>query len=257
MKPRRRTDGLPADESEIPETGVLQSQPDSSTMHTIQDSPGPAMSSSSSLTPTASGTAVGGPQSRPTSTIPPLRTAPPQQSALTPPDEPSHQAKKRTLSITQCDETFGTTPPPHFATYSGASLPSISSPEKRQRTSIVGGSVAPIPAPSSNLLCDATASPTPPVMTMTQNSSQAPLQLGSSNTEATRPSHVSKWCELALQQFFTDFADESMDLQIRIAENVLIHENKALIYCKMPWRLKQYWIKKLDDAFREIVITTP
>ncbi|KAG5920389.1 hypothetical protein E4U42_006208 [Claviceps africana] len=242
MKPRRRTDGLPADESEIPETGVLPSQPDLSSQpetstvpgHTGQDSPGPAPSSSSILTPTASGTAVGGPQPKPTSTIPPPRTAPPQQSALTPPDEPSHQAKKRTLSITQCDETFGTTPP-LLVTYSASSLLPISSPEKRQRTSSVGCSVAPIPASSGNLPCDTTASQTPPVTAMTRNSSQAPAQLGGLSSAAVRPSHVSKWCELALEQFFTDFADESMDLQIRIAENVLIHENKALIYCKMPW----------------------
>jgi len=76
---------------------------------------------------------------------------------------------------------------------------------------------------------------------------------GGSTTEAVhvRPSPVSRWCELALEQFFGDFADQSMDLQIKIAENVLIHESKALIYCKMPGRVKQHWIKKLDDAFRE------
>ncbi|KAG5977242.1 hypothetical protein E4U55_006956 [Claviceps digitariae] len=255
MKPRRRTDGLPADESEMPETGVLQLQPDSSNIPTSQNSPGPARSSSS-LTPTASGTAVGGLQTKPTSTIIPPRTAPPQQSALTPPDEPIHQAKKRALSVSQGDEAFGTTSPP-LITYSGTTLLSIGSPQKRQRTSVVGDSVAPVSAPSGNLLYDATVSPfphgAPSVMATTQSPCQAAVDMGGGSTsEAVRPSPVSRWCELALEQFFRDFADENMDLQIKIAENVLIHESKALIYCKMPWRVKQYWVRKLDEAFREL-----
>lgn len=275
MKPRRRTDGLPADESEMPDTGVSPLQPESSNVSTSHDSPGPAARSSSSLTPTASGTAVGGlpPPNRPTSTIAAPRTAPPQQSALTPPDEPTHQAKKRALSVSQGDEAAGTTSPPHMV-HSGTALLSTGSPEKKKRTSsVVVDSAAPVPVPvpvpapalalalapasSSSLLCDAAVSPSthgaPAVIAMTQSPSETPVDVGGgSASEAVGPSPVTRWCELALEQFFRDFAAESMDLQIKIAEHVLIHESKALIYCKMPWRVKQYWVKKLDDALRDM-----
>ncbi|KAG6003924.1 hypothetical protein E4U21_001602 [Claviceps maximensis] len=257
MKPRRRTDGLPADESEMPEPSVLQLPPESLNIPTSQDSPGPARSSSS-LTPTAPGTVLGGLQPKPTSTTIPPRTAPLQQSALTPPDEPLLQAKKRALSISRGDEVFGMTSPP-LVTYTGAPLLSVESPEKRQRTSVVGNSVSPILATANDVLCHAIRSHSPPhgapsAIAMTQSPSQGTVEVGSGGltSETVRPSPVSRWCELALDQFFRDFADESMDLQIKIAENVLIHESKALIYCKMPWRVKQHWIKKLDDAFREL-----
>ncbi|KAG6097377.1 hypothetical protein E4U30_000720 [Claviceps sp. LM220 group G6] len=95
------------------------------------------------------------------------------------------------------------------------------SSEKRQRTSTAGDSVARISASSSNVLSD------------------------------TAMAHPPTWCELALEQFFSDFADESMELQIKIAENVLIHENKAMIFCKMPRRLRQHWVKELDEGFQQ------
>ncbi|KAG5985797.1 hypothetical protein E4U43_005879, partial [Claviceps pusilla] len=280
MKPRRRTDGLPADDSEMPDTGVSSSQPESSNISTSHDSPGPAARSSSSLTPTASGTSAGGvpPPNKPTWTMAAPLTAPPQQSALTPPDEPTHQAKKRALSVSQGDEGSGTTSPPQIV-HSGATLLSVGSPEKKQRTSIAVDSAAdvpvavpvpvpvPVPAPalalalapasSSSRLCDAAVSPSahgaPAVMAMTQSPSETPVDVGGGSTsEAAGPSPVTRWCELALEQFFRDFAAESMDLQIKIAEHVLIHESKALVYCKMPWRVKQYWVKKLEDALRDM-----
>lgn len=96
-----------------------------------------------------------------------------------------------------------------------------SSSDKRQRTSTAGDSVARISASSSNILSD------------------------------TAMAHAPTWCELALEQFFSDFADESMELQIKIAENVLIHENKAMIFCKMPRRLREHWVKELDEGFQQ------
>ncbi|KAG6019736.1 hypothetical protein E4U41_003123 [Claviceps citrina] len=259
MKPRRRTDGLPGDESEMPGAGVLHLQSEPPSLHNGQDSSRPAQPCAS-LTPTVPG-AVAGPQPKPTptsSTIPPApRTAPPQQSALTPPDEPAVHAKKRTLPAADDDGAFGATSPPPSTAHPGPALLLTGSPEKRQRTSLVDSSAHPMAASSSHLLSDGTVSESPPsaappAIALTQSPFQAPVVEEDPTCDAVRPCTVSRWCEMALEQFFRDFADESMDLQIEIAQHVLVDESKALIYCKMPWRVKQHWIKKLGQAFRKV-----
>lgn len=57
------------------------------------------------------------------------------------------------------------------------------------------------------------------------------------------------WSEQALDVFFRDFAEEDMDLQIKIAEKALAaDENKAMVFCKMPVVLRKHWVKRLREV---------
>ncbi|KAH8882889.1 hypothetical protein GQ53DRAFT_753214 [Thozetella sp. PMI_491] len=56
------------------------------------------------------------------------------------------------------------------------------------------------------------------------------------------------WAEQALDIFFRDFADEDMDLQMKIAEKALADENKAMVFCKMPVVLRKHWVKRLREV---------
>ncbi|KAJ3528954.1 hypothetical protein NM208_g9976 [Fusarium decemcellulare] len=60
--------------------------------------------------------------------------------------------------------------------------------------------------------------------------------------EAVRSRSNLRWQEEALDVFFRDFADEDLDLQVKISESVLINECKAMVFCKMPGRVRQHWI---------------
>ncbi|TWU78488.1 hypothetical protein ED733_008960 [Metarhizium rileyi] len=238
MKPRRRTDGQPGDDSDMPGTGVLNLQSESVSGQATLESPGPARSSLSQ-TPTGSATGSSVPTKPSSTTIQP-RTTSAQPSALTPPEEPTNHAKKRVLPAPQSEGMSDATTPPSGAKPSSA-VPDVPSPEKRQRISVHDEPVPNvIPTSTSNSLHPVSAfsasdSPTaaqlPPPVTLTTPHSSA--------TDARRdelPANSSsfRWCEMALEQFFREFADEDMDLQIRIAETVLVNESKALVYCKMP-----------------------
>ena len=56
---------------------------------------------------------------------------------------------------------------------------------------------------------------------------------------------TTQWREQALDMFFRDFSHEDLDLQVKIAENVLSNEGKALVFCKMPVQLRQHWVRRL------------
>lgn len=252
MKPRRRTDGQPGDDSDMPGTGVLNLQSENSSGQNLLESPGPARSS---LSQTPTGSAAGSAaQSKPNSATIPPRTTPTQPSALTPPDESASHTKKRVLPASEAEGAFGTTPPPSTAKSGNVPL-DASSPEKRQRTSIHGDSVPIATSSLSNTLRPLSASDSPsgaqlpPPVTLTTPRTSA---TDSHPDDISRCSSSSKWCEQALDQFFKDFADEDMDLQIRIAEHVLVNESKALVYCKMPWSVKQHWIRRLDENFQKM-----
>ncbi|KAH0600862.1 hypothetical protein MHUMG1_01861 [Metarhizium humberi] len=234
MKPRRRTDGQPGDESDMPGTGVLNLQPESASGQNTLESPGPARSSLSQ-TPIGSATASGT-QLKPSSTTIPPRTTPTQPSALTPPDESANHAKKRVMPAPQTEGAFGATPPPSAAK-SGNATADAPSPEKKRRTSIHGDAVPVVTSTSSNCLHHESSSDSPTAVQL-----PPPVTLATPQTTAadSQPNGLptclssSRWCELALEQFFKDFAGEDMDLQIRVAETVLINESRALVYCKMP-----------------------
>ncbi|KAL1849962.1 hypothetical protein VTK73DRAFT_9753 [Phialemonium thermophilum] len=60
------------------------------------------------------------------------------------------------------------------------------------------------------------------------------------------------WPEQALDLFFREFADEDMDLQIKIAEKALTDENKAMVFCKMPMVLRKHWVKRLREVHNRV-----
>ncbi len=59
---------------------------------------------------------------------------------------------------------------------------------------------------------------------------------------------ATRWPEQAMEIFFQEFADEDMDLQLRIAEKILTDTNKAVMFCKMPAALRKHWVKRLREA---------
>lgn len=61
-----------------------------------------------------------------------------------------------------------------------------------------------------------------------------------------------RWSEQAMDIFFRDFADEDMDLQVKIAEKMLTDANKAAMFCKMPVNLRKHWVKRLREAHNRI-----
>jgi hypothetical protein len=69
--------------------------------------------------------------------------------------------------------------------------------------------------------------------------------------EAVRSRNVLRWQEEALDIFFRDFADEDLDLQVKISEGVLVNECKAMVFCKMPGRVRQHWVKRFKEAPRQ------
>lgn len=59
---------------------------------------------------------------------------------------------------------------------------------------------------------------------------------------------TTRWPEQAMEIFFLEFADEDMDLQLRIAEKILTDTSKAVMFCKMPSMLRKHWVKRLREA---------
>ncbi|CAK7210835.1 hypothetical protein SCUCBS95973_000924 [Sporothrix curviconia] len=59
---------------------------------------------------------------------------------------------------------------------------------------------------------------------------------------------TTRWPEQAMEIFFQEFADEDMDLQLRISEKILTDTSKALMFCKMPSTLRRHWVKRLREA---------
>ncbi|KAJ6440594.1 mitochondrial intermembrane space import and assembly protein 40 protein [Purpureocillium lavendulum] len=247
MKPKRRTDGQPGDESDMPGTGVINLQTD-----TLQvqgpDSP-ERQRASLSQTPTSSAPAATS-QSRPPSAVIPPRTTPTQPSALTPPDESANQAKKRALPI----GSEGAFEPPmtsSTSTPAGVTSQPASSPEKRRRTSLHSDTL--LPASSSTASVGAVPGLAPSSADTTPLSGPDGHILGTKPTspdgiEQVKPHSSPLWQEMALDLFFKEFAEQDLDLQVKIAETVLCDEHRALVFCKMPWRVRQHWVKRLGEA---------
>ncbi|KAK4091626.1 hypothetical protein Purlil1_4056 [Purpureocillium lilacinum] len=247
MKPRRRTDGQPGDEPDMPGTGVINLQTDT-TPGQAPDSP-ERQRASLSQTPTGSAPSAAAPQSRPTSAAIPPRTTSAQASALTPPDESANQAKKRALPM----GTDGPFEPPmtsSSSTPAGATSQPASSPEKRRRMSLHSDTL--LPATSSTLSVSAVPGIPPSSANTTPLSGPDGHILGSKPSpdgiEPVKSGAPPLWQELALDLFFKEFAEQDLDLQVKIAETVLCDEHRALVFCKMPWRVRQHWVKRLSEA---------
>lgn len=253
MKPRRRADGQPGEEPEMPGSGVLSLHSETAGGQIAQESPVPA--STSSTQPPSGPAPTPAPQAKPTSTTLPPRSAFTQPSALTPPDEPALQAKKRALSTSHNDDAFGATSP--SLGLKPVNAPStMASPEKRPRLlsrsesgpHLAGTPNSATPGPPAT----STESPAPAMLDGVPLPSSPPDRaIGVAPSDFLKATVNTRWREKALEMFFQEFADEDMDLQIRIAETVLTDENRALVYCKMPLCLKQHWLRALEDSFRK------
>ncbi|KAI5456934.1 Myb/SANT-like DNA-binding domain-containing protein [Mariannaea sp. PMI_226] len=236
MKPRRRTDGPVADDSDMPGTGILNLQSDPPPHHPAVESPNQR----------AATVAIHGNQ-KPVATVIPPRQPVLNASALTPPDDTVTQSRKRQLPTTSTPTVFESTPPASTGT-STQHVPE--SPEKRRRTSsndgsrplasstIVNSCISPLVGPNG-------PSAASPSLADSQAATQGPLL--DELIEAVRARTSLRWQEEALDIFFRDFADEDLDLQVKISESVLVNESKAMVFCKMPTRVRQHWMKRFRE----------
>lgn len=254
MKPRRRTDGTLVDDSEMPGTGVLHLQQNGGvvqpgmldafpqTRPTLQQTP--SGSSNGSMASQRSASMTNFSMAVPTTTNMGSSTA-----ALTPPDEiGASGSRKRSFHTAQSmDSGTGSLP----GQVNQLHAPTIA--EKRRRTSSHG---TPSQTPSSN----AQRSTGTPLATITSSSEVQPSASGGSRLDADMQStledivgtlrtsaKMALWREQALDMFFRDFAEEDLDLQVKIAEGVLSHEGKAMVFCKMPVQVRQHWVRRLRE----------
>ncbi|KAJ3564519.1 hypothetical protein NPX13_g7810 [Xylaria arbuscula] len=66
--------------------------------------------------------------------------------------------------------------------------------------------------------------------------------------EALKARAVPRWPEQAIEILFRDFADEDLDLQLKIAEKALTDDNKAMLFVKMTPVLRRHWIGRLREV---------
>ncbi|RMJ13634.1 hypothetical protein CDV36_006715 [Fusarium kuroshium] len=242
MKPRRRTDGPIAEDPEMPGTGILNLQSEPPPRPPGLESP----NSRPVLTQTPTTSSTGSTQQRPTSTTIPPRGPPiVNASALTPPDETITQSRKRQLPTTSTPATFESPP--------ASNMPLGQAPEspgKRRRTSSNDGSRALTSAVLNSSMLPLAVRDGPSVASPSQTDSQllshAPVI--EELVEAVRSRSSLRWQEEALDVFFRDFADEDLDLQVKISESVLINECKAMVFCKMPGRVRQHWVRRFKES---------
>ncbi|KAH6609780.1 hypothetical protein Trco_003126 [Trichoderma cornu-damae] len=251
MKPRRKTDGQPCDEAEMPGTGVLNLQTDSTPL--VQDAaegPGqhpPQHKGAQSQAPAAASSASGA-QQRPTTapSIPRILTSG-QASALTPPEESLPQSRKRPSPMSALQPAGDFAPPTSAPALSQSALPS--SPQKRRRTSSRDEASANATAPAPSLA--STVLPATGPRLALEPRSRPETQAAGLESVMEEPAYPSKasgsrmWREEAVDLLFKDFASEEADLQIKISESVLSDDHKAMVFCKMPLHLRQHWVKKL------------
>lgn len=258
MKPRRKTDGQPCDDTEMPGTGVLNLQADSIPL-VVQDNtdgqgqPPSPQKSSHSQAPVAVSSGPGA-QQRPTMapSVPRNLTAG-QATVLTPPEDSQPQSRKRPspMASLQPADFSQQAPGP---TVSQSALPN--SPEKRRRLShrdegSAGTSAStpllPTPLLGSSLPAAGTKS-TPDTRSRPETQAAHLQTIIEALDYFSKASRSRMWREEAVDLLFKDFADEDADLKISISEHVLNDEHKAMVFCKMPLHLRQHWVRKLRGA---------
>lgn len=196
---------------------------------------------------------------RPSATTIPNRTSIASSSALTPPDEEAPQQTNHTRK--------------RFLPSNNGAAPS----EKRRRTGNSGSNYIDLSTSSQMLNMDQSQdlvnSAPPPTHSNKQanpqpNTNGQALNAGATTGAATTRQHLfqdamisigeilrtnrntpstPRWTEQAMETFFRDFADEDMDLQIKIGEKVLADTNKAMMFCLMPEQVRQHWVKRLRE----------
>jgi len=229
MKPKRKgPDAIPGvDDADMPGTNILN-------LVQVDQSGYPQHQAASSVTAGMRGPSAHPPnarnmtQARPTSTAIPPRTNLNNTSALTPPEETATANRNKRSFANQgaqaaASKTNGPAP---------AATNQTPSNHVNKRRRITTQPLAP-PLPD-----DAAA-----------NSIGSVVEAGLLGlAEALKAKNPPRWNEQACEIFFSEFADEDMDLQLKIVEKILVtDENKAMIFCKMPSNLRKHWVRRLRE----------
>ncbi|KAI1362038.1 Myb/SANT-like DNA-binding domain-containing protein [Xylaria arbuscula] len=230
MKPRRRNaDGTLVPRSSDADTSTVDPSLDTSTAHSQVPSQ-PQMLPPTPQVPTASTQPI----QRTTSTTVPSRTSTvTTANALTPPDEttPNTQSRKRP----QTDST-----PANPEKRRGRPSRFAPSFYNQQSTSTNPNTST---GASSTSTTNVARSPPPPSVP-TGLIENGILSLA----EALKARAVPRWPEQAIEILFRDFADEDLDLQLKIAEKALTDDNKAMLFVKMTHVLRRHWIGRLREV---------
>ncbi|RYC58602.1 hypothetical protein CHU98_g7606 [Xylaria longipes] len=231
MKPRRRNpDGsMPPRASDV-DASTLDPALDSSvsvvygqtpSQTPIQQMPPPTQQLSSPAT-----------AQRPASTtMAPRTSAASNTNALTPPDEPTPDTQLRKRPYPD---------------------PASGNPERRRgRPSRFApsfynqNSTASIPPASTGASSSSvnltTSTPPPPVPAGLIENGILSL------AEALKARAAPRWPEQAVEILFREFADEDLDLQLKIAEKALTDDNKAMVFVKMTPVLRRHWVGRLRE----------
>lgn len=223
MKPKRRTDCLPGDENEVPGTSVLNLREKGQ----MKESAGSGDNESPTNTPVQS------------HAIFPSSMRNPDGPALTPPDEAMSHNRKRNLSAGANHVNHGPNSP-------GDRPYHMNSPGKRPRqalhmdfTSLASPSgfnsgMLPLATPPAN------ATPLSHPETSLPSIRRAFAEELADSVTGRGARH---WREDAVDLFFRDFCDESAEVQIGISQTVLSDEHTAMVFCKMPHRVREHWVR--------------
>ncbi|KAM3519763.1 hypothetical protein NHJ13051_007295 [Beauveria bassiana] len=229
MKPKRR-DGQPGDESELAGSNmsVLSTETAVTGQQTHLESP------SNQHAPNAS-------SDQPGTTTPSAAHTPAASlaSALTPPEDTAMLSKKRSLPSAELEG-----PLPALNTPSRLETNQAGSPQKRARFSAFER--------AAPLAASASASATLPTPQTIRD--RDPGLLDTINGSLPGVQHVScigagtasgLWREKAVDLFYKDFSAEELDLQVRIPQKLLSNDHTAMVFCKMPCRVREHWVRSL------------
>lgn len=176
-------------------------------------------------------------------TIPPRASAVSGTNALTPPDEttPNMQSRKRPHS--------DATTPGNSERRRGR--PSRFAPSFYNQHSGSGTGATPTGA-SSSAVTLTHHTPPPPPQASTPTSTPVSTELIENGilslAEALKARAAPKWPEQAVEILFREFADEDLDLQLKIAEKALTDDNKAMVFVKMTPVLRRHWVRRLREV---------
>lgn len=261
MKPKRKgPDVIQSDDADMPGTGVLDLHVDSSfrppsqTGLANQQQQQQQQRQSFASPVNVQQRQMSMQQQRPTSTAIPPRTHIAGTSALTPPEETATHNRRRFPGThgAQQAATAGEVSKAPTASMGPPATHAAAHPEKRRRVSNYSMNNAASAASPANTTTAAPSSSAAPSDAATaaivsagkQAIEDSVLRIADALKARTPP----RWPEQAMDIFFRDFADEDMDLQIKIAEKALADENKAMVFCKMPAVLRKHWVKRLREV---------
>lgn len=246
MKPKRR-DGQPGDESEL--SGVNSSilgsdQPTNGQQSTLDSPSGAQAPNMSSAAASSSG------PSQPMSVTPSAAavSAATSGSALTPPEDPTALSRKRGPPVAEMDATLSAS-----NTSSRHEHTQLGSPEKRLRFST---------SDDTGLVTPATATAPATLLANSRRTGGADASSSSHDLDSAKHrgiqdllgaiagSSSSQWCEKAVDLFYRDFSSEELDLQVRIPQDLLSNEHTAMVFCKMPYQVREHWVRSLRGSYR-------